>query len=58
MRARLIEVKIAAAKTNSDLGLLEVDKAEAILKAAGEILEGKFAGEFPLDVFQAKDPYP
>ncbi len=49
----LVEVKMAATRTNSELGLLDKDKAEAILKAAGEVLEGEFAGDFPLDVFQA-----
>jgi aspartate ammonia-lyase len=49
----LVEVKMTAARTNAELGLLDEDVAKAILRAAGEILEGKFDGEFPLDVFQA-----
>lgn len=46
----LVEVKMAAAEADAELELLEKDKADAILRAAREILEGKFPAEFPLDV--------
>ncbi len=45
-------IKLAAAKTNQDLGLLEKDKAEAIKKAAQEVFEGKLQKHFVVDVFQ------
>jgi fumarate hydratase class II len=45
-------IKLAAAKANMSLGLLEKRIGSAIVKAAEEVLEGKFEGEFPLDVFQ------
>ncbi|MBX2841411.1 MAG: class II fumarate hydratase [Flammeovirgaceae bacterium] len=45
-------LKKAAALTNADLGVLEVDKAEIISKVCEEILEGKLDDEFPLVVWQ------
>ncbi|TAK50656.1 MAG: class II fumarate hydratase, partial [Betaproteobacteria bacterium] len=45
-------VKKAAARANADLGLLAEPKAEAIERAAGEVLEGRHDGEFPLSVWQ------
>lgn len=45
-------IKLAAAKTNQDLGLLEKDKAEGIKKAALEAFEGKLQKHFVVDVFQ------
>ncbi|MEJ2664492.1 MAG: class II fumarate hydratase [Spirochaetia bacterium] len=45
-------IKRAAAAANLDLGLLEAETAGAIQKAGAEILEGKWAEHFPLDVFQ------
>ncbi|MES2355652.1 MAG: class II fumarate hydratase [Pseudomonadota bacterium] len=50
--ASLALVKRAAAKVNRDLGLLSDDKANAIIQAADEILDGRHAGEFPLSVWQ------
>lgn len=46
-------VKSAAAKVNSDLGLLDHTKADAILQAAGEIMEGRWDDQFVVDPFQA-----
>ena len=46
-------VKKAAAEANAGLGVLDDKTANAIVTAADEVLTGKFAAEFPLDVFQA-----
>ena len=51
--ATLAEVKKAAAQANGDLGLLEGESLDAILRAADEVISGDHATEFPLDVFQA-----
>lgn len=48
----LAEVKSACAVVNRDLGLLPADKALAIITAAGEVLAGQHAQEFPLSVWQ------
>jgi fumarate hydratase class II len=45
-------VKKAAALANSELGLLEKRKAQAIAQAADEVLAGKHDEEFPLVVWQ------
>ncbi|MBD0020466.1 aspartate ammonia-lyase [Gordonia pseudamarae] len=45
-------LKAACAQVNKDLGLLEADKAEAIIAAATEIADGKHDDQFPIDVFQ------
>ena len=52
IRAYVI-VKKAAALTNMELDSLDNQRGEAILKAADEILIGKFADQFPVDIFQA-----
>lgn len=44
--------KRAAAKVNQDLGLLSAQKADAIIRAADEVLAGKHADEFPLAIWQ------
>ncbi|KFZ37204.1 aspartate ammonia-lyase [Shewanella mangrovi] len=48
----LAYIKQAAAKTNADLGLLPLDIAEAISKAAQAIIDGQYHDQFPIDVFQ------
>ena len=48
----LAQVKKAAAIVNADLKLLEPKKAEAIRKAADEVLAGAHDEEFPLSVWQ------
>src|SRR6478736_3713914 len=48
----LVRVKQAAAGVNAELGLLDRKKAEAIRRAAGEVLAGKHDEEFPLSVWQ------
>lgn len=45
-------LKKSAASANSDLGILARDKAEWILKAADEVIEGKWDDQFPLVVWQ------
>ncbi len=46
------QVKYACAVANEKLGLLEADKAEAIKKAALQISQGRYADQFPIDIFQ------
>ncbi len=48
----LVQVKKAAAGVNADLGLLAKPKAEAIQRAADEVLAGRHDEEFPLVVWQ------
>ena len=50
--AALAQVKRAAAAVNRSLGKLPKDKADAIMAAADEILDGKHPAEFPLAVWQ------
>ncbi|MDK6080144.1 class II fumarate hydratase [Massilia varians] len=50
--AALAQVKRAAAAVNRSLGKLPGDKAEAIIRAADEVLEGRHPQEFPLAVWQ------
>ena len=45
-------VKQAAAEMNLHLGLLDPQVGSAIFQAAGEIAEGRFTDQFPLDAFQ------
>jgi fumarate hydratase class II len=45
-------VKRAAAKVNCDLGLLDPERAEAIIQAADEVIAGRHDAEFPLAVWQ------
>lgn len=48
----LAMVKWAAAKANRELDILPEDKAEAITKACEEIIDGKLADQFPVDLVQ------
>ena len=48
----LAQVKRAAAQVNADLGVLSKDKAQAIIAAADEVIDGKLDAEFPLVVWQ------
>ncbi len=48
-----VHIKKAAAKVNKDLNLLDAKKADAIIQAADEILNGKFREWFVVDVYQA-----
>ncbi len=46
-------VKKAAAQANKELGLIDAKRADAILQAAQEVIDGKWNSEFVVDVFQA-----
>ena len=48
----LANVKLAAAHTNADLGLLDLEIAGAIAAAAQEAADGKLDSEFVVDIFQ------
>src|SRR6202011_3963092 len=45
-------VKLAAAETNRELGLLDQRRARAIARAAREVIEGRLDDHFPLVVWQ------
>ena len=45
-------VKLAAARANGELGLLEMRLEGAIAAAATEVVTGQWDGHFPVDVFQ------
>lgn len=45
-------MKKSCAKANQSFGLLDAKKAEAIISAANEVIEGKYDAEFPLVVWQ------
>jgi len=45
-------VKQASARANAELGALPQDKADLIVRAAQEVIDGKWDDEFPLVVFQ------
>jgi aspartate ammonia-lyase len=46
-------VKRAAAEANKELGLVEARRADAIIQAAQEVIDGQWTREFVVDVFQA-----
>src|SRR5271168_3168459 len=46
-------VKRAAAEANNQLGLVDAKRANAIVQAAQEVIDGKWNQEFVVDVFQA-----
>jgi fumarate hydratase class II len=48
----LAVIKRSAAEVNLGLGVLDENKARAIMQAADEIIDGKHAEEFPLAVWQ------
>ncbi len=49
----LLKIKLAAAKANKDLGVISADIADAIVKAAQQLLADKdVLKHFPIDVFQ------
>jgi fumarate hydratase, class II len=45
-------IKSAAASVNAGLGVMAADVAEAITVAAGQVADGDFDDDFPIDVFQ------
>jgi fumarate hydratase class II len=50
--ASLAQIKKSAAMANAKLGVLSQEIADAIAKAADEVISGKHDGEFPVDIFQ------
>ena len=46
-------IKRAAAEVNRDLGLLDIDRAEAIMQAAQEVIDGRWNDQFVVDPIQA-----
>ncbi len=46
-------IKRAAAAVNRDLGLLDAQKADSIIQAAQEVIDGKWNDQFVVDPFQA-----
>src|ERR687891_43423 len=45
-------IKLEAANVNYELGLLDEDLRDAIVRAAEEVMEGELDNQFVLDVFQ------
>ena len=45
-------LKLASARVNHDLGKLDAERAGLIERAAGEVVDGRLAGEFPLRIWQ------
>src|ERR1700749_1018050 len=48
----LAQIKGVAAQVNAALGVLDEDLAKAIGSAAGQVADGGFDDQFPIDVFQ------
>ena len=49
----MVKLKLACARANAALDLLDKEKRKAIVQACQRILAGEFDSQFPLDVFQA-----
>src|SRR5467141_3358657 len=45
-------IKLAAAQTNAELGLLDPDVADAIAAAAASVADGDHDDQFPIDIYQ------
>lgn len=45
-------IKMAAAESNAELGLLDPEVAARIVEAAREVAKGEYDGQFPVDVYQ------
>ncbi|NWF52668.1 MAG: class II fumarate hydratase [Nitrospirae bacterium] len=45
-------IKLACAKVNSELDILDKNISDAIIQSCSEIIEGRFSDQFPLDIFQ------
>ncbi|WP_277037304.1 lyase family protein [Turicimonas muris] len=52
--AAVAEIKKACAITNAQIGALNEEKARAICKACDEVISGKFAGHFPVNVWRSQ----
>jgi len=48
----LAQIKKSAALANAKLGVLKQEVADAIAKAADEVIAGKYDDQFPVDIFQ------
>jgi fumarate hydratase class II len=48
----LAQIKAAAATVNAELGVVTAEQADAIHRAALEVVDGKWDDQFPIDVFQ------
>ncbi|MDQ2817486.1 MAG: class II fumarate hydratase [Candidatus Eremiobacteraeota bacterium] len=46
------QIKLAAAQTNAELGILDKKTAEAVVAAAQEVVDGKLDEHFVVDIFQ------
>jgi len=46
------QVKLAAAQTNAELGLVDKAIAESVAAAAQEVIDGKYDDQFVVDIFQ------
>src|SRR5687767_589445 len=46
------QIKLAAAKANMDLGLLDRKIGDAIARAAQEVIDGSLDAHFVVDIFQ------
>ncbi|MEX2498202.1 MAG: class II fumarate hydratase [Wenzhouxiangellaceae bacterium] len=45
-------VKLACARANQSLGLMDVERAEAIVAAAEKVIAGEVTEHFPIDIYQ------
>ncbi|WP_405068764.1 class II fumarate hydratase [Kribbella sp. NBC_01510] len=48
----LAQIKASAAVVNAELGVLDGERAAAIVAAADQVAAGEYDAEFPIDVFQ------
>ncbi len=49
----MAEIKKAAAMANREIGALDSRKAEAIVQACDEIIDGKLDGQFPVNIWRS-----
>ncbi|HIU83979.1 MAG TPA: lyase [Candidatus Aphodousia gallistercoris] len=49
----LAEIKKACAMTNAKIGALEEHKAQAIVEACNEVIEGRFNDQFPINIWRS-----
>jgi fumarate hydratase class II len=45
-------IKLACAKVNFELGIINKKLSDVITRACREVIEGKFSDQFPIDIFQ------
>jgi len=53
MIAAYAVIKKAAALTNMEIGVLDLQRGNAVVAAAEEIIAGNYADQFPVDIYQA-----